>query len=96
MRRLARGYSIHLRNRAALIHRNGDFGIKIRRKAYLFGFLVGYEHFLHECSRRASEEHDRMKNPGRAGAEQSSGHSAQSGQSEQSKRPDQSTRPNSF
>jgi hypothetical protein len=53
MRQLARGYSIHLRSRAALIHRNGDFGIELRRKAYLFGFLVCYEHFLHECSRRA-------------------------------------------
>ena len=41
----------------------------------------------------SAEEHDRMKNPGRAGAEQSSGHSAQSGQSGQSKRPDQSNNP---
>ena len=38
MRRLARGYSIHLRNRAALIHRNGDFGIKIRRKPIFSAF----------------------------------------------------------
>ena len=30
MRRLARGYSIHLRSRAALIRRNDDFGIGMR------------------------------------------------------------------
>src|SRR6202035_5056072 len=53
MRRLARGYSIHLRSRAALIRRNDDFGIGMRRKAYPFGPFVRYEHFLRESCRRA-------------------------------------------
>jgi hypothetical protein len=34
--------------------RNDAFGIEMRRKAYLFGPFVRYEHFLHECSRRAN------------------------------------------
>jgi hypothetical protein len=54
MRRLARGYSIHLRSRAALIRRNDDFGIGMRRKAYPFGPFVRYEHFLRESCRRAA------------------------------------------
>ena len=53
MRRLARGYSIHLRSRAALIRRNDDFGIGMRRKTYPFGPFVRYEHFLRESCRRA-------------------------------------------
>ena len=55
MRRLARGYSIHLRSRAALIRRNDDFGIGMRRKTYPFGPFVRYEHFLRESCRRAEE-----------------------------------------
>jgi hypothetical protein len=41
MRRLVRGYSIHLRSRAALIRRNDDFGIGTHGKAYLFSPFVG-------------------------------------------------------
>jgi hypothetical protein len=37
MRRLARGYLIHLRSRTALIRRNDDFDIGTHGKAYLFG-----------------------------------------------------------
>ncbi len=36
-----------------MIHRKAIFGIELRRKAYLFGSFVCYEHFLHECSRQA-------------------------------------------
>jgi hypothetical protein len=56
MRRLARGYSIHLRSRAALIRRNDDFGIGTHGKAYLFGPFVRCEHFLHESCRRADAD----------------------------------------
>jgi len=47
MRRLARGYSIHLGSQA-LIRRNDDIGIWMRRKAYPFGPFVRYEHYLRE------------------------------------------------
>jgi hypothetical protein len=53
MRRLARGYLIHLRSRAAPIRRNDDFGIGTLGKAYLFDPFVRCEHFLHESCRRA-------------------------------------------
>jgi hypothetical protein len=41
--------------------RNDAFCIEMRRKAYLFGPFVRYEHFLHECSRRANKREARLE-----------------------------------
>jgi hypothetical protein len=48
------GYPLSQHSVAPADCRNDAFGIEMRRKAYLFGPFVRYEHFLHECSRRAS------------------------------------------
>jgi hypothetical protein len=52
LRRLARGYSIHLRN-GLRIRQNDDSCIGICQNTYPFRPFVRHEYFLHECSRWA-------------------------------------------
>jgi len=50
------GYPLSQHSVAPADCRNDAFGIEIPRKAYIFGPFVRYEHFLHECSRRANND----------------------------------------